>query len=92
MAARDPISLCAVVSGRVIERIERDYSGDDSRRARELIERLGAELAMWREISEGDRVERAALVFAGGDLDRLRSAVDLALRDWRDLLVAVGDA
>jgi hypothetical protein len=47
---------------------------------------------MWKIVSETDRVEAAALAVATGDLDHLRDAVDLALRDWRDLLVSAGDA
>jgi hypothetical protein len=43
-------------------------------------------------VTETDRVEAAALTLAAGDLNRLGDAVDLALRDWRDLLVAAGDA
>jgi hypothetical protein len=72
--------------------VNRDYPGQAARVACDMLERLGDELSTWREVSEGDRVERAALRYAQGDLDRLNSAVELALRDWRDLLVAVGDA
>lgn len=78
-----------MLTDRIRAAVEQDYSGHDARVARAMLGRLEAELSMWREISEGDRVERAALTYAHGDLDRLQSAVDLALRDWRDLLVAV---
>ena len=82
----------AVLTQRVLDRIDEEFSGPDRAQARDMVARMSSELSMWREVSEGDRVERAALTFAGGDLDRLRTAVDLALVDWRDLLVAVGDA
>jgi hypothetical protein len=57
-----------------------------------LVERIPAELSMWKIVTETDRVEAAALAVADGDIDRLREALDLALRDWRDLLVSAGDA
>ena len=76
----------------VVTRIEQEYSGSDRLTAHRMIERIGAELSVWKEVSGGDRVERAALTFARGDLARLRDAVELAMHDWRDLLVAVGDA
>ena len=77
---------------RVRIRIELDYSGPAAQAASELIEGLGSDLSMWKEVSHGDRVELAALTYAAGDLDRLRQGVELARQDWRDLLVAVGDA
>ena len=80
------------MSDQIARRIEREYRGAELGAARALVERVGSELSVWREVSSSDRVERAALTYAGGDLARLREAVDLALRDWRDLLVAVGDA
>ena len=57
-----------------------------------LVDRVHSELAVWKIVSETDRVEAAALTYAGGDLERLAEAVQLALLDWRDLLVSVGDA
>jgi hypothetical protein len=39
-----------------------------------------------------DRVRFAALKLSDGDLAKLRKAVDLAKRDWRDLLMAAGFA
>jgi hypothetical protein len=77
---------------RVVARLEDEYSDSNFATALRLLERIGADLSGWREVSEGDRIERAALTFARGDLARLRDAVELARRDWRDLLVAVDDA
>ena len=76
----------------VMARIEREYVGDDVEEARRLVARIGEECSMWKEVSLGDRVEHAALQLGGGEVTRLRKAVDLALRDWRDLLVAAGEA
>ena len=78
-----------MITPRIRERLARDYPAAPGRAAAlALIERIPAELSVWREVSEGDRVEAAALTVAAGDLEQLRSAVELALRDWRDLLVA----
>ncbi len=50
-------------------RINRDYPTPDARTtASALIERIPAELSLWREVSEGDRVEAAALTVAAGTL------------------------
>jgi len=39
-----------------------------------------------------ERFRFAALKLSDGNLEKLRSAVELAKRDWRDLLVAAGFA
>ena len=57
-----------------------------------MIERIGSELGAWNIVAESDRVEAAAIAYAQGDLRRLDEALELALHDWRDLLVSVGDA
>jgi hypothetical protein len=36
---------------------------------------------MWNIVTETDRVEAAALTIAGGNVEGLRGALDLALRD-----------
>jgi hypothetical protein len=46
-----------------------------------------------KETTEGlERFRFAALKLSGGSMDKLRAAVKLANRDWRDLLVAAGFA
>jgi hypothetical protein len=67
--------------------LEADFAGEDHARAVALIDRIGAELDMWKIVSRNDTVEAAALAYANGDLQRLERAVALALEDWRDLLV-----
>lgn len=80
-----------MITPRITDRIAADYSTDEDRAAaRALIDLIPEELSFWREVTKTDRVEAAALTLAGGDLDKLRSAVELALSDWRDLLVAAG--
>lgn len=39
-----------------------------------------------------NRIRIAALKLSNGDLEKLKTAVDLAKRDWRDLLVSAGFA
>lgn len=42
------------------------------------------------DILAGERVQAAIVVTADGDIGRLRQMLDLAMTDWRDLLVAAG--
>jgi hypothetical protein len=39
-----------------------------------------------------NRIRIAAIKLSNGDLEKLKNAVELAKRDWRDLLVAAGFA
>ena len=59
-----------------------------------LVEQCGSNLPLC-ESSDAISLERirfAALKVSNGDLAALRSAIELAKRDWRDLLVAAGFA
>jgi hypothetical protein len=76
---------------RIEQRLRSDFPGTSQDAAAGLVDRIGAELAGWQIVSETDRVEAAALEFAQADLRELAKAVELALLDWRDLLVCVGD-
>jgi hypothetical protein len=78
-----------VRTARIDAQLEADFAGDDHLRAVALIDQIGAELDMWKIVSQNDAVEAAALTYANGDFERLKRAVTLALRDWRDLLVLV---
>ena len=77
---------------RIDVRLRQDFPGASHTPAVALVDRVHSELALWNIVSETDRVEAAALTYADGDLERLAEAVKLALLDWRDLLVSVGDA
>lgn len=44
------------------------------------------------DAQELERFQFAALKLSGGNLSRLYDAIDLAQRDWRDLLVGAGFA
>jgi hypothetical protein len=41
-------------------------------------------------VGETERVQAAVVIWANGDLARLRDARDLATQDWRDVLVRAG--
>jgi hypothetical protein len=69
------------VSDRLRRRIERDFPEPGSARA--VIDMVGA-------VNESERVQAAVVVWASGDLARLRDARDLAERDWRDVLMRAG--
>ena len=76
-------------TARIDAQLEGDFGGEEHAPAVVLIDQIGAELDMWKIVSQDDTVEAAALTYANGDLERLKRAVALALRDWRDLLVLV---
>jgi hypothetical protein len=82
--------MWVVLTSRVEGMLLSDFSPDVHERAVLLVNRLAEELSTWRIVAESDRVEVAALAYAGGDLTRLRDAVELALVDWRDLLMTTG--
>ena len=72
--------------------LRRDFPEDSHAAAAQLVSRISIDLITWSIVSESDRVEAAALQYAQADLSKLEAAVDLALLDWRDLLVRVGAA
>jgi hypothetical protein len=55
-------------------------------------EQTAAERMLAPLLGQSDRVLLAAVRLSNGDLPRLRQAVELGQRDWRDLLVAAGFA
>src|SRR5262245_871663 len=60
--------------------------------ARMLAEECGNNLPFLEKLDEHglERFQFAALKLSGGDLMRLRDAIELAKSDWRDLLMAAG--
>jgi hypothetical protein len=68
----------AIVSERLRRRIERDFGEPGS---------AAAVIDMVAAADESERVQAAVVLWAGGDLARLRDARDLARLDWRDVLV-----
>src|SRR5690348_16640358 len=60
--------------------------------ARLLAEECGNNLPFLENLNEQglERFQFAALKLSGGDLWELRSAIELAKKDWRDLLMAAG--
>ena len=61
----------AVRTQRIDLWLRRDFAGASAEAAVELVDRIGAELAAWRIVSETDRVEAAALKYAKADLQEL---------------------
>jgi hypothetical protein len=59
-----------------------------------LASECGRNLPLAKDASDAaiERIQIAALKVSGGDLDGLVRAIELAQRDWRDLLVAAGFA
>jgi hypothetical protein len=66
--------------------------GDRAEAERLLAEQCGNNLPFLEKLDEQglERFCFAALKLSGGDLSRLRSAIELAKTDWRDLLMAAG--
>lgn len=71
------------VSEEEVERIlDREFQPGDRADARSWLERYGSEL----HHRETARVRLAILKLAGGRLDKLRSFVETAIKDYRDVL------
>ena len=74
-------------------RIAELFAPEDRALAQELlIEECGNNLPFLDKVDSAgmDRFRLAALQLSGGDLGKLRSAIQLAKTDWRDLLMAAG--
>jgi len=81
----------ADTSERLDRRLMRDFpdpgSADSARRQlAELPRRAGSDPAAFAS----ERIQAAIVLLANGDMFRLRQAIDLAISDWRDVLVAAG--
>jgi hypothetical protein len=78
-------------TGRVIEHF---FASEDARReVRRLLETECAETLPFMSTGTSEDLERirfAVLRESGGDLPRLRRAVEMAKVDWRDLLMGAG--
>jgi hypothetical protein len=57
-----------------------------------LLQRCGNNLPFCEKSDEVklERIRFAALKLSGGDINKLREAIELANQDWRDLLVSAG--
>jgi hypothetical protein len=76
------------------QRLDAIFSAADSPEARRLLEEECAEnlplLAVPATPQSLERIRFATLRLSDGDLEKLRYAVNVAKRDWRDVLVAAG--
>ena len=69
------------VTPRLIRRIERDFPTPG----------IAASItALVAKVGDSERVQAAVVLCGQGDLARIRDARDLALADWRDVLVRAG--
>jgi hypothetical protein len=73
----------AGLTPRLLARIRKDFPADADRVVA-MIDDLAGDLQV------GERVLAAVVVMAKGDLERLRSEIDLARTDWRDTLMGTG--
>ncbi|WP_128092308.1 hypothetical protein [Streptomyces resistomycificus] len=72
---------------RVKRRIARDYAEKD----RKAVEEVLVELMESLEGGGGEeRIVAAAILFSHGQVDKLLTAVEVALEDWRDILMISG--
>ena len=76
-----------VISSRVKDRIDRDF--DDRGRASVSADLRSLDLGESSE-ERDERICAAVLIMAAGDLVRFASAMALAERDWRDVLMSAG--
>jgi hypothetical protein len=72
------------VSEEDVERVVARDFGSCAPEARRLLNEYGGET--WHR--EAERVRLAALRIAGGDLEKLRRAIEVAKSDYRDVLMA----
>jgi hypothetical protein len=75
------------------EKVRKLFNEDLQQAASEVLEWECADNLPLYAMTDSVRLERvrfAALKVSGGDVEKLRKAVALANRDWRDLLMAAG--
>ena len=73
--------------------MERLFAADDAACAQRLLmEECGTNLPFCetQDAAGLERIRFAVLMLSEGDLDKLRTAIDRASADWRDVLVAAG--
>ncbi|MFG2291165.1 hypothetical protein ACGFOU_34450 [Streptomyces sp. NPDC048595] len=77
------------LSARIVRRIERDFPRDEGAVVAQLLEDVVESVGYGRPKVE-ERVAAAVVLHSRGDADLFAEAVDMAQRDWRDLMVVVG--
>lgn len=82
------------LSEQTLRRVEILFPVEDDRRAAAemLVNECGSNLPFCEDATpqSAERLRFAALKLSGGNLARLREAVELAKIDWRDLLMGAG--
>ncbi|WP_078630621.1 hypothetical protein [Streptomyces roseochromogenus] len=72
---------------RIKRRISKDYSAEDREAVEEILLELMGDL---EEGGGAERVAAATLIHGQGQVDRFLIAVQVARRDWRDILMNSG--
>ena len=83
----------AAISSETQRRVDILFRQEDrAEAARLLAEQCSNNLPFLENLDEKglERFQFAALKLSGGDLPELRTAIELAKTDWRDLLMAAG--
>ncbi|MDA8322945.1 MAG: hypothetical protein M0030_24495 [Actinomycetota bacterium] len=81
----------ADTQSRLERRIARDFPEPGSAHGvLQLLAELPRHAGYDAETLASERVQTAIILLAAGDIRRLRQALDLAMSDWRDVLVAAG--
>ncbi|MFD3502658.1 hypothetical protein [Streptomyces sp. NPDC058678] len=78
------------LTGRVEQRIAKDFPGRDGRVVEELLAELVHHLTERGDGEDKERIAAATLLCSHGRMDRLLDALQLAKEDWRDVLVGAG--
>jgi len=77
---------------RTVQLINKFFDEDDRELVMSvIIDESGTNLSLGNEFSTGmERIRFAMIKLSNGELNRLDLAIELAKKDWRDLLVAAG--
>ena len=75
-----------MTSARLAQRVRHDFSAGDAAKVLKDLEGIPETLPLG-ERQDPERMQAALVLPANGDYERFRRLVELAHRDWRDLLV-----
>src|SRR5262245_27621057 len=76
---------------RLERRVQRDFPDPGAAQSvLQLLAELPQRAGYDRDVLASERIQAAIVLVAGGNIGRLRREIDLAMADWRDVLVAAG--
>jgi hypothetical protein len=79
-----------MISDRVRARVVRDFGAQEADRILAKLEKLNLPLIADDAHGGRERIHAAILLASRGDSGRVRGLMEMAERDWRDVLVAGG--